>query len=300
MIRNLLATTAMAALLTTGAYAQDTTAPSGSAAPAPMETTPSTLQATTPADGYLASHIIGQKIYNGSAEGSENIGKVNDIVLNADGKVDELVVGVGGFLGIGEKDVAVAFSDASWTAKDGGNWLVIATTKEQLEALPTFDRRAYEAAPGVAATEPVAPAPDQMAQNAPVPATPDAMAPDQTKTSAIDKSTLKAMPSGDVRAEELVGTVVYGADDANVGEIGDLVLTADGKIDAYIIDVGGFLGMGEKKVAVGGDNLVFMIDSNGKKYLYTTFTKDQLNAHPAFDESTYASQRDQQRMITTQ
>ena len=47
---------------------------------------------------------------------------------------------------------------------------------------------------------------------------------------------------------------------SNVGEIGDVVLTADGKIDAYIIDVGGFLGVGEKEVAIGSDNLAFMTD----------------------------------------
>ena len=45
-----------------------------------------------------------------------------------------------------------------------------------------------------------------------------------------------------------------------------------------IIDVGGFLGIGEKEVAVGSDNLAFMTDKDGNKYLYTTFTKEQLEA----------------------
>ena len=89
---------------------------------------------------------------------------------------------------------------------------------------------------------------------------------------------------------------MYGADDANIGEIGDVVLTADGKIDAYIIDVGGFLGVGEKEVAVGSENLVFMADKDGKKYLYTTFNKEQLDAAPVYDESTWAEKRDEQRM----
>ena len=84
------------------------------------------------------------------------------------------------------------------------------------------------------------------------------------------------MPLDDIRAEDMVGTTVYGANDANVGEIGDVILTADGKVDAYIIDVGGFLGIGEKEVAVGMDNLAFMTDKDGNKYLYTTFTKEQL------------------------
>ena len=66
-----------------------------------------------------------------------------------------------------------------------------------------------------------------MAQN-PAPADPAAPAPDAstdtTTTAAIDKSTLTEMPATDVRAEEMIGTTVYGADDANVGEIGDVVL----------------------------------------------------------------------------
>ena len=57
-----------------------------------------------------------------------------------------------------------------------------------------------------------------------------------------------------MKAEELVGTTVYGANDENVGGIGDIALTQDGKVDAVIIDVGGFLGVGEKPVAVGFDS----------------------------------------------
>jgi hypothetical protein len=68
------------------------------------------------------------------------------------------------------------------------------------------------------------------------------------------------------------------------------------KIDAVVIDVGGFLGMGEKEVAVGMDNLSWMTDEDGDKYLYTTFTKEQLEAAPAFDEANYAANRDTMRV----
>lgn len=314
MIRNLLATTAFATLIATGAYAQDTTAPAP--APAPVEAAPATPEVIPHADGFLAANIIGEKVYNGTADDAENIGNINDIVMTPDGKADQLVIGVGGFLGIGEKNVAVSFDKFDWAEKNGDRWLVMATTKEQLQALPDFDRRAYDPAPApVAATDPASPAVDQTAQAPIAPATPDAskapvttdqaaQAPaattDDTTTSAIDKSTLKELPSADLRAEELMGTTVYGADDANIGEIGDILMTADGKIDAYVIDVGGFLGMGEKKVAVGSDNLAFMVDAQGKKYLYTTFTKEQLEAQPAYDAGSWAAKRDEQRLIIVQ
>ena len=69
------------------------------------------------------------------------------------------------------------------------------------------------------------------------------------------------------------------------------------KVDAVIIDVGGFLGIGEKEVAVGMDNLKFMTDKDGKRYLYTNFTKEQLEAQAPYDKATYVQNRDTQRMM---
>ena len=328
MIRNLLATTAIVTLMAGSAYAQDATTP------APAEPAPMTDDAAAPvqaADGFLATNLIGETVYNGTSDDAENIGNVNDLVIGAGGEVDQIVVGVGGFLGIGEKNVMLSYEEINWAERDGDRWIVVNATKEQLEAQPEFDRRAYEPAPATAmAPATTAPADDTAmapADNtaaAPAPAPADEMAaapdtgkadkpaapstdttaqapatetPDQTRTGAIDRSTLTEMPADQIRGEELVGTTVYGANDANVGEIGDVVLTQDGKVDAVIIDVGGFLGIGEKEVAVGMDKLSFMTDADGKKYLYTSFTEEQLNAAPAYDESTWAQNRDQQRLM---
>lgn len=376
MIRNLLATTALATLVATGAFAQDATTPAPEPAdPAPMtETAPATdpgapaadqaAQAPTMAgEGNLASMIIGEQVYNGTGEDAENIGEVKDIVIGEDGTMQAVVVGVGGFLGIGQKEVAVDFAQLDWAERNGDRWLVAPMTKEQLETQAAFDRSAYEPEQPVAAndsgepagmapapdttaeapaetmpdttapdataeapadtttavpettaqapeaTAPAAEAPageapaDQMAQN-PAPADPAAPAPetttDTTTTGAIDKSTLTELPAADIRAEEMVGTTVYGANDERVGEIGDVALSADGKIDAYIIDVGGFLGVGEKEVALGSDNLAFMTDADGNKYLYTNFSKEQLDAVAAYDKSTYTEKRDDQRLMMTQ
>lgn len=309
MIRNLLATTAIAALLTTAAYAQDSTAPASPADPAPMTQDAAPAEAPVArAGGHLASNIIGETVYNGTADDAQNIGKVNDVVIAPDGKVESVVIGVGGFLGIGEKNVAVSYGDVDWAERDGDRWLVVNASKEQLQALADFDRRAYDPAPaasdstamapvdetapadGTTAVAPTAPVPDSTAQ-APT-------APDQsTTTGAIDKSQLTEMPAGEISADNLVGTTVYGAEDANVGEIGDVVLSPEGNVDAVIIDVGGFLGIGSKQVAVGMDNLSFMTDQDGTKYLYTQFTKEQLEAQPAYDKATYTEHRDEQRMM---
>ena len=368
MIRNLLATTAIATLVATGAFAQDTTAPATTTAPAadpaaPSEAMPADQAQVERADGMLASNLIGETVYNGSGDDAENIGEVKDIVMTDDGNAEAVVIGVGGFLGIGEKNVSVEYDKVEWAERDGDRWIVIAgTTKEDLEALPDFDRSAYDPAPamasdvtapaandstamapagGAATTAPatndtaaapaetdattntaannttVAPADGDAASTdtaaapagssttgnnansdtAAAPAANDNASTDTTQTGAIDKSTLTETASTDIRAEELVGTTVYGANDEDVGEIGDVILSQDGKVDSVIVDVGGFLGMGEKEVAVGLDNISFMTDADGNNYLYTNFTKEQLEAQTAYDESTWAEQRDQQRMM---
>ncbi|MFB9981657.1 PRC-barrel domain-containing protein [Mesorhizobium kowhaii] len=289
-----------------GAQAPSASAPADTAQ-TPVDMNAAPAEPVKRADGNLATNIIGETVYNGTGDDAQNIGSVNDIVLTNEGKAESLVIGVGGFLGLGAKNVAYEFGKAQWAEKNGDRWLVAQTTKEELQALPDFNRKAYDPVPATTASnEPAVPipavapttdtAPMDKTAEAPSASTPDATAPDQTQTAAIDKSTLTAMPVGEIRADDLKGATVYGANDAKVGEIGDVVLASDSKTDAVIVDVGGFLGIGEKEVAVGMDNLKFMTDKDGKKYLYTTFTKEQLEAQTAYDKGSYAEKRDQQRM----
>jgi 3-oxoacyl-ACP reductase-like protein len=100
MIRKLLITTAAAALMAGGAFAQ-TAAPAPAAPPAAEAPAMKTPVAT--AEGQLVSNLIGETVYNGTGDNAENIGDVNDLVIGANGAVDQIIVGVGGFLGIGEK-----------------------------------------------------------------------------------------------------------------------------------------------------------------------------------------------------
>src|SRR5690606_39265946 len=154
MIRNLLATTAIATLVATGAMAQT--------APAPMETQPgATAPVQAPmvknADGHLASHLIGERVSTGTGDDAENIGSVNAIVIGPDGQVKAIVVGVGGFLGIGQKNVALEYGLAQWVERDNDEWIVVETTEDALKALPDFDLAAYQFGPAdtqVGQTEP--------------------------------------------------------------------------------------------------------------------------------------------------
>lgn len=348
MIRNLLATTAIATIVATGAYAQTTT-PTTTQDPAATTTTqapaaPQQVEMVKKADGFLANNLIGQSVYNGIGDDAENIGDINDLVISPEGDVQAVVIGVGGFLGIGEKDVAIEYDLVSWQERDGQEWLVVETTADALKAQEEFDTAAYEPQPADAdvketkpataedlAKAPVEKADEEMAEapaeepmteeqaaapteepaaeedkdkmaEAPaaedksVEETAEAPVTDDTRTAAIDRESLTERPLGDISAEDFIGTTVYGANDENVGEIGDVVLTEDGKVDAVIVDVGGFLGIGEKEVAVGMDNLKFLSDEDGELYLYTDFTEEQLEAQAEYDESSYAENRDEMRM----
>jgi hypothetical protein len=131
--------------------------------------------------------------------------------------------------------------------------------------------------------------PDQTAT-----ATTDAQ--DETTTAAVNREGMQTQDMQQIRADDLIGSNVYGAGEENIGNVGDVILTAEGDIDAVLVDVGGFLGIGTREVAIGIDELQFMTDGDGTWHVFTPFTREQLENQPEYDEATYAEQRDQQRL----
>ena len=72
----------------------------------------STTSATTHREGeWRGSKLAGVNVYN---EANEKIGDINDVILDKSGKVENVVLGVGGFLGMGEHYVAVPFDKLKW------------------------------------------------------------------------------------------------------------------------------------------------------------------------------------------
>ena len=305
MIRTLLATTALAAFLTSGALVPGAWAQTAATKADPAKAA-STSQASSPA-GYfsaapeqvLASSVLGKTVYTGSDEQGEAIGDVNDVVINASGGAEAMVIGVGGFLGIGEKDVAISFDRVSWSDRDGQRIIVVSATKEELQAAPEFDRAALMS--GVAAAGPeggstAAPVITDEAAEATPPTTgttpqmsdPDLNPPvDPGITAATSPDEMKLVDPALISADKLIGTEVKVADDTKVGEIGDVLLDKTGKIEAYVIDVGGFLGIGQKPVAMSAESVQVMADASGTMTIYSPFTKAQLETQAAYDEDAY-------------
>ena len=157
----------LAAFLTCGAmgaYAQTTPSPQPSPAPAaaPADRTVSTGDFNAKGD-MASSALIGTKVRNAN---KESIGKIDDIYLDKDAKVTDVVISVGGFLGVGSKDVAVKWSDITVGQEDNSVVLTTSLTKEALMALPDYTKteRRKPAPPETAAAppaRPTAPAPSR-------------------------------------------------------------------------------------------------------------------------------------------
>jgi sporulation protein YlmC with PRC-barrel domain len=70
------------------------------------------------ADQWRASKLVGVNVYN---QNNDKIGDIREVIVDKAGKADAVVIGVGGFLGIGQKDVAVSFSDLKWSDQPVGD-----------------------------------------------------------------------------------------------------------------------------------------------------------------------------------
>jgi sporulation protein YlmC with PRC-barrel domain len=97
------------------------------------------MMATVPNNLLPVSTYYNEDVYDNQ---ENKIGDVNDILLDTDGRVSAVIVGVGGFLGLGQKDVAVPFNALKVAEKNGDRYLVMNTTKEALQSAPgyTFDK----------------------------------------------------------------------------------------------------------------------------------------------------------------
>src|SRR4051795_2168161 len=107
--------------------------PSGSAAQ---------ILGSIPTNSVTITHWYKQNVYDPS---DNKIGEIMDVLVDRAGKATALIIGVGGFLGIGEKDVAVPFDAVQVTTKDNNKWyLVMNSSKDALKSAKGFkyDRNA--------------------------------------------------------------------------------------------------------------------------------------------------------------
>jgi sporulation protein YlmC with PRC-barrel domain len=176
-MKTLLGVSILSATLMCGTALAQTAQPADRNAPAATTTTNSSSKLMLKGN-WRASKLMGLDVYN---ENNEKLGDVNEIILDKSGKVSAVVVGVGGFLGMGEHDIAVSMDKLKFveeparaatttttttTTRDSttgtatapansttartaatNDWVpdhaVMSATKEQLKAMPQFKYSDY-------------------------------------------------------------------------------------------------------------------------------------------------------------
>ena len=143
------------ALLATVAFAQNPAAPTDTpkAAPAATADSSKTLPDSALHGNWRASKVVGLSVYN---DKNESLGSINDILMDKSGNIKAVVLGVGGFLGMGEHLVAVPFDKIKFVTEPvayvGANAGPPATGSRPASTTTTG------AAPTTTSSQPMAPA----------------------------------------------------------------------------------------------------------------------------------------------
>ena len=312
-MKQFLLTTALVAGSVGAAFAQDST----------------TIFRTTPeATEIRASDLIGMRVYreegdamgeayNGIQEGWDDIGEINDVILTRDGDVAAVLVDIGGFLGMGESQVALQMEAIRFVSDDATDvddyFLVLNAPREVFETAPTYDMSAVDGAatpvddtavaneataaqttvdPNATTADPNVTALTDAATTTTIDPNATTVDPNATASADVNAESTTNLPEGwnevaatDLTSETLTGATVYGPNEESIGEVSDLVLTDDGQVQAAIVDVGEFLGMCEKPVQLDLNDIDIVRDADGDEVrVYVSLTREQVEALPNYEE----------------
>jgi sporulation protein YlmC with PRC-barrel domain len=350
-MKRILATTALVLIMAGGAYS----AQMGNYTAQPQD--------------VEASDFIGARIYAaetmpttdtvkvGAEKDWDDVGEINDVILGRDGQIKAVVLGVGGFLGMGEKSVAIPMQDVKFVKNGDGPddyFLVVNANKDVLTNAPAYVSLEEKAAQQAAANDAAAPADATLTTPADTAADTTMTAPADTTTAAdttaktpadtataaateekpadtstamndtttakpadntattdatttasttnksatqtmtddnrarlvrpeVNREGYKAAEVAELTADKLEGARVYGPKDEDVGEVNRIILDNNGQVQLIVLDVGGFLGVGERQIAVTPDELNIVRTDDGSEFrVYVDSNQATLKAQPEY------------------
>lgn len=206
----------------------------------------------TAADGTMTAD--GTAGMDAPADDWENIGSVNDVIFSTDGNIEAVVLDIGGFLGIGAREISLTMDELtliSDTSSDEEFFVVYNGAPAGLEQRPEMDRdsmtqqgRTFQTTGG-----------DNVVT--------DDAGMQTDNTVMTDNSYLTDEDRAALTADDLIGADVHDMNGEDIGNIEDIVVTADGQVGNVIVDVGGFLGIGARSVALAFDDLQIARDEGG-------------------------------------
>ena len=225
-----------------------------------------------------ASQIIGANLYiseTGTAVTSvnqvpdnwRNVANISDIVMTHDGEMRGILIDIGGFLGIGARTVMINFNALELVERVDNNgrfdgvYVVMNTTREQLENAPVYEGN------------------QEMMHDTRV-------AVDQARYRVGVGEPLDGYVRADftsLSVNALTSAGVYDASNERVAGVNDIIVSADGQMEAVLVDVGGFLGLGTHTVAVPMDNLeIYHNTGTDSVRIYLNMTEEQLENLPEY------------------
>lgn len=260
----LLTTTALAACLAAPAMAESHTAQGDGA----MGQGQATGQAQV-----RASHLTDMRLYmpeNASdAEMTEvadapdtweMVGDIDDMVVTTDGQVAAILVDAGGYLGVGEDERRIDIENVRLVrdSDDEGQFFVVFSgDRSTFEQQQQFDEEQARTEGLMRASEN-----ERMAQE-------------------MDQSPQRQEESvewSSISTEDLLGAPVYGPEGEWVGDLSELSVSDDGNVEGAIIDVGGFLGLGEKPVMLPIDDVEVRRTGYSELRAYVSATEEELES----------------------
>lgn len=278
-MKPILTTTAIVALLAGPALAQTTETQNGQS---PFVNTE--VGETSVAFDLRASDLIGKNLYtsetpydgevaDAASDDWNNVGEISDVLMNRDGSTEAVLLDIGGFLGLGARTVAVSLDQLQFVrdGEEGDDYFVVANaTQEQLENAPEFDvdmTNTWSTADTTGAGTTTTMNDGTTNDGAMTESTGEAADTEATGGMTDTTDTDRAMATDvemvevgldTINTDDLIGARVYDNQDEWIGEVSELVVTTEGEISEIVMDIGGFLGMGEKRVALPLDGVTFM------------------------------------------
>jgi len=217
----------------------------------------------------FASDLIGKKVL--STKG-EDIGKIEDVVVHPGGDVAYAVLSFGGVMGVGDKLFAIPWGvleskNPEVADKDSDRKIILPIDKERLKNAPGFDKGQWPAMAGPDWAKDV----DSYYKS------------DNKRARAVEASAARA-GAPVWKASDLKGFNVETPSGEKLGDIKEVAIDMDGRISYLVLSVGGFLGMGDKLIAVPWEAVQATRegDKGDKKKITLATTKERLKEAPSF------------------
>jgi len=244
----------VAAFLTCGAATAYAQPPPGTSPPAPGTNTtilPGRDMPAPTASGDTRM-LIGRTVHNAQ---NETIGEIKSVYIGPDGKVDSLIVGVGGILGLGEREVRLAWSDLR--VSDNGEKVVLNIPKDELKAKPdyTYSNAGWRGQVFSDKGPWTAGDPNRMARDR---AASERMSADRNAASTTSTGDFNA--KGEISGNAIIGANVRNQTNETVGKVEDVYVDDRGTIKTVVVLV--ILGIGTKVVAVLRVKVTVFVDAD--------------------------------------